>query len=156
MTVTLQPVNPAGTRAFMGTLTDHADVHASLAEVARTLKVSAGAFELLGGLTAVEFSEYDFVTQHRKPPLIFERALEIVSGHGTLSLLDGEPFVHLHLVCAFRDESAPHGIVIVGGHAARAVAFAVEFTLTAYDGAPVHRMLHADTGLKLWHLPSMK
>jgi predicted DNA-binding protein with PD1-like motif len=152
MTTTLQHVNPAGTRAFMGTLTDNADVHVSLCEVARALKIQAGTFELLGGLSAAEFTEYDFVSRQRKPPLKFERALEIVSGHGTLSELDGEPFVHLHLVCSFRDEAAPHGIAVVGGHAARATAFAVEFTLTAFDGAPVQRALHAGTGLKLWSL----
>ncbi|MDW8325281.1 MAG: DNA-binding protein [Anaerolineales bacterium] len=155
MTLTLQHVNPAGLRAFMGTLTDNADVHASLAEAARALGVNAGTFELLGGLTRVEFTEYDFLTRQRKPALSFERALEIVAGHGTLSLLDGAPSVHLHLVCAFRDDAAPHGIAIVGGHAARAIAFAVEFTLLAFDGATVQRAQHAGTGLKLWSLPSL-
>jgi predicted DNA-binding protein with PD1-like motif len=155
MTLTLQHANPAGTRAFMGTLTDNADVHASLAEAARALGVHAGTFELLGGLTQVEFAEYDFLTRQRKAALSFERALEIVAGHGTLSVLDGGPSVHLHLVCAFRDDAAPHGIAVVGGHATRAVAFAVEFTLLAFDGAAVQRAWHAGTGLKLWSLPPL-
>lgn len=155
MTITLQHANPAGMRAFMGTLTDNADVHASLSEAARALGVNAGTVDLLGGLTRVEFSEYDFLTQQRKPALSFERALEIVAGHGTLSLLDGAPSVHLHLVCAFRDKDAPHGIALVGGHATRAIAFAVEFTLLAFDGATVQRAQHAGTGLKLWSLPPL-
>lgn len=150
--MTLQHVNPNGSRAFMGTLTEGADVHAALAQVARAQNITAGTFELLGGLVEAEFTEYDFVKQERKPALKFVRALEIVAGHGTVSLLDNEPFVHLHLVCSFRDESAPNGMALIGGHAARAVAFAVEFTLMAYDGAPVHRALHAGTGLKLWNL----
>lgn len=150
--MTLQHVNPNGSRVFMGTLTENVDVHAALAQVARVQNITAGTFELLGGLTEVEFTEYDFVQQARKPTLKFTRALEIVAGHGTLSLLDNEPFVHLHLVCSFRDEGASNGIALIGGHAARAVAFAVEFTLTAFDGAPVHRALHAGTGLKLWTL----
>ncbi len=47
---------------------------------------------------------------------------------------------------------APHGIALIGGHAVRAIAFAVEFTLTAYDGLPVYRALHRGTGLNLWEL----
>ena len=39
---------------------------------------------------------------------------------------------------------------------AKAVAYAVEFTLTAYDGATVHRAEHQSTGLKLWDLPLLE
>lgn len=156
MTLALQHVNPSGMRVFCGTLTDGADVHSSLADVARHLNVTAGTVDLLGGLTEAEFSEYDFVTHTRQPPHTFRRALEVVSGQGTLSWLENEPFVHLHLVCAFRDEIQPHGLALVGGHCARALAFAIEFTLTAYDGAPLRRALHAGTGLKLWDLPELK
>jgi predicted DNA-binding protein with PD1-like motif len=58
-------------------------------------------------------------------------------------------------VVSFRDETAPHGIAVIGGHVARATAFALEFTLTAYDGPPVHRALDVGTGLQLWKLPEM-
>ncbi|MDW8318974.1 MAG: hypothetical protein RMN53_14170 [Anaerolineae bacterium] len=74
----------------------------------------------------------------------------IVAGHGTVSRLDGRPHVHLHLVLAWRDDAAPHGVALVGGHAARALAFAVEFTLTAYDGVPMERRPDPTTGLALW------
>jgi len=139
----------------MGTITDGADLHASLSETAQAYAIQTATFELLGGLHRVEFSAYDFTTQTRLAPLVFERALEIVAGHGTLSLLDGEPHVHLHLTVAFRDADQPHGIAVVGGHAAHASAYAVEFTLTAYDGAPVQRGHHTGTGLKLWDLPRL-
>ena len=82
----------------------------------------------------------------------FERAMEIVNGHGTVSLLDGKPHVHIHLALSFRDPDAPHGIAVIGGHCASARAFAVEFVLTAYDGAPVNRGLDAATGLQLWQM----
>lgn len=153
MTITLAHVNPAGTRVYMGTLTAGADVHAALAGLAHQLNVRAGTVELLGGLSEAAFSEYDFIRQTRGPELVFQRALEIVAGHGTFSLLDGAPFVHLHLVCAFREADTPVGIRVIGGHLTRARAFAVEFTLLAFDGAPVQRALHSGTGLKLWHLP---
>jgi predicted DNA-binding protein with PD1-like motif len=155
MTITLKHVNPSGTRVFMGTLTEDADVHASLIEVAEKHGIQTATFELLGGLQEVEFRAFDFDSQQRKAPLHFKRALEIVSGHGTISLLDGKPHVHLHLAVAYQDSESPNGIVVLAGHAAKALAFAIEFTLTAYDGNPVHRSLDKGTGLMLWHLPEL-
>ncbi len=155
MSITLQHVNLQATRVFMGTLTGDADLHAALAQVAAAHTVQTATFDLLGGLREVEFRAFDFESQQRKPPLTCKRALEIVSGHGTISLLDGRPHIHMHLAVAYQDPAAPNGIVVLAGHAARAVAFAVEFTLTAYDGNPVHRAKHPATGLMLWDSPPL-
>jgi predicted DNA-binding protein with PD1-like motif len=152
MAHTLQQVNTRAIRVFMGTLTDGETLHTALAGIASAENIHAATFDLLGGLTEVTLGEYDFLTHTRREPRHFRRSLEILSGHGTISRLDGVPHVHTHLTLSFRDESAPHGIALIGGHAIHAVAFAVEFTLTAYDGVPVNRLLHPGTGLPLWHL----
>jgi predicted DNA-binding protein with PD1-like motif len=151
--ISLSQVNTQSTRVFMGTLTNGEAIHDAFAKIARVQNVHAATFEMLGGLTEVEFTEYDFINKTRKPPLVFARPLEILSGHGTISRLNDEPHVHMHLTLSFRDESAPNGISIIGGHAARAIAFAVEFTLTVYDGVPVNRAMHEETGLQLWDFP---
>ncbi len=153
MTITAQHVNREGTRVFMGAITGGEDIHQAIESLAAHHHITAAAVEMLGGLSRVEFTAYDFERQQRLPPLVFERALEIVAGQGTISLLEGAPRLHLHLVAAFRDPSAAHGITTVGGHVAGASAFAVEFILTAYDGVAVHRSHDPATGLKLWHLP---
>ncbi|GIK55676.1 MAG: DNA-binding protein [Chloroflexi bacterium] len=154
MSITLASFTPQPIHLLMGTLSDGEAIHTALAAVARAHHIQAATFELLGGLTEVEFSAYDFVNQVRLRPLVFSGALEIVAGHGTISLLNGAPHVHTHLTLAFRDERAPQGIAIIGGHVARAIAFAVEFTLTVYAGTAVHRALHPATGLQLWNLPA--
>lgn len=154
MSVTLSDVSPGGVRVFMGTFTNGMDVHTALAEIATRLNIGAATVEMLGGLTEVELSEYDFVNHVRKSPLTFARPLEVLSGQGTISRLDDAPHVHLHFVMSFRDEAAPHGMAVIGGHVARATAFALEFTLTAYNGPPVQRALHEPTGLQLWELPA--
>ncbi len=151
--ISLSPPCPSP-RAFMGTLTNGEAIHDAFERIARTMDIGAAAFNLLGGLIEVELSEYDFIHKVRKESLVFRRPMEIVSGHGTISRWNGEPHVHLHLALAFRDESAPYGIALIGGHAARAVAFAVEFTLTVYDGVSLHRSFHHETGLHLWHVPA--
>lgn len=148
--VSTQQVNPAGMRVFMGTITGGGDLHDALAQTAVAHQITTATFDLLGGLHAATFTAYDFAKQERLPPIVLERPLEIVSGHGTISLLDSAPHVHMHLSVSFRDAAYPHGIGLVGGHVAHAIPFAVEFTLTAYDGAPIHRALDEKTGLKLW------
>jgi uncharacterized protein len=152
MPISIAQVTSQAARVFMGTLTNGEAVHAAFAQIATAENIQAASFEILGGLTEVELSAYDFVNQMRGESLVFKRPLEILSGHGTISRLDGRPHIHIHLTLSFRDETAPHGIALIGGHAVRAIAFAVEFTLTAYDGRPVNRAMHAGTGLQLWEL----
>lgn len=152
MAITLQHINTQSTRVFMGTFTNGEDIHQAFAKIADAENIHAATFEMLGGLTEVEFTEYDFINKIRKPPLVFNRPLEIILGHGTISRSNHEAHVHTHLTLSFRDESAPHGIAVIGGHASKAIAFAVEFTLTVYDGVKVHRQTHEATGLNLWSL----
>jgi uncharacterized protein len=148
----MKQVNATNTRVYMGTLTDGVEIMAALRETAISHQIQTATIELLGGLTEVELTAYDFVAQQRLEPVVVKRPLEIISGHGTISLLDGQPHVHLHLALAWREETAVQGISVIGGHCARALAFAVEFTLTAYDGAPMRRALHEGTGLPLWEV----
>jgi predicted DNA-binding protein with PD1-like motif len=151
MPLSFTPVATQGLRVFMGVITDGEPLHQALAHVAAAHDIGAATVALLGGLTEVELTAYDFATQQRLPPRVYRGSLEIVAGHGTISRLEGQPHVHLHLVLACRDATA--GMVLVGGHVARALAFAVEFTLTAYDGVVVSRRPHASTGLALWAWP---
>lgn len=153
MSIAFRRVNPAGTQVFMGTLSERQNVHDGIVACANACDIQTATLELLGGLHEIEFTAYDFEMQLRKPPLVLTRALEIVGGHGTLTQLEGKPHVHLHLIVAFRDSDAPYGIVTLGGHVSRALAFAVEFTLTSYIGAPVQRAPHPASGLQLWDLP---
>ena len=154
MAISLAHVNTKATLVFMGTFTNGEVIHEAFAKIAEAQNIHAATLEMLGGLMEVEFTEYDFINKIRKPPLVFARPLEILSGHGTISRLNDKPHVHTHLTLSFRDESALNGIAIIGGHAARAIAFAVEFTLTVYDGVPVNRAMHEGTGLQLWNLPA--
>lgn len=131
----------------MGTITGHAPRHEAILDCCRTHDVPCGTVEMLGGLREAQFSAYDFERQERLTPLTIKGALEIVAGHGTISLLNDALFLHTHIVI-----TQPEGesVRVMGGHLASAVAFAVEFTLTAYDGAPMTRAQHPTTGLMLW------
>jgi predicted DNA-binding protein with PD1-like motif len=154
MTTHIRQVNPAGTRVYMGTLSGGVPVHESLAEVAQSLNIQTATFELLGGLTEIDFTAYDFTTQTRLPPVKFIGGLEICAGHGTISLMpDDSLHIHTHLLISWRE--GEH-IRMAGGHCARAIVYAVEFTLTVYDGAPMRRATHTATGLMLWDVTALK
>lgn len=152
MSLQIRQVNPQGTRVYMGTLTGGVDLHSSLSDVMQRLQGASATFELLGGLSEAEFTAYDFTRQTRQPARVVSGAFEIVAGHGTISWLDDLPHVHTHLLLTARDETAPQGVFVIGGHCARATVYAVEFTLTVYDGERVTRQNDAATGLKLWSL----
>src|SRR5690606_24551485 len=99
--ISLSHINTQSTRVFMGTLTNGEAIHDSFAKIALAQNIYAATFEMLGGLTEVEFTEYDFINKMRKPPLVFARPLEIISGHGTISRLNDEPHIHTHLTLSF-------------------------------------------------------
>ena len=148
--VTGKQVNPTGTRVFMGAITGGGVIHQVLAETAVSQHIQTATFNLLGGLHEATFTAYDFEKRERLTPIVLKRPLEIIAGHGTISLFDDKPYIHVHLSVSFRDSSYPHGIGMIGGHVSQATAFAVEYTLTAYDGNPMQRKIHLQTGLKLW------
>lgn len=147
--ITVRQLSLTETRVFMGTLTDGMSIHAGLKEVALTNNIHTATFDMLGGLHAIELTAYDFERQERLAPVLLRRPMEIIAGHGTISQLHGEPHIHLHLAVSYREGEKIH---VVGGHVAKAEAFAVEFTLTAHGGTPVKRGLHEKTGLMLWNL----
>jgi predicted DNA-binding protein with PD1-like motif len=73
--------------------------------------------------------------------------VEILSGQGNVSLKDGKPFVHLHLVLGRSDGSC------LGGHAAAGCKiFACEAAILALDGPALVREPDEATGLALWPL----
>ncbi|HLA82211.1 MAG TPA: DUF296 domain-containing protein, partial [Thermoleophilia bacterium] len=74
-----------------------------------------------------------------------EEQLEVISMVGNVSLLNGEPIVHAHMVLS--DEEGR----CFGGHlAANTVVFNMEILMTTLSGPPVTRKLDSDTGLTLW------
>ena len=61
MSITLQQVNPLGSRVFMGTITQGTAVHTGLAATAKVHNIQPAAFELLGGLHLLFFSRRNYL-----------------------------------------------------------------------------------------------
>ncbi|HEY6064981.1 MAG TPA: PPC domain-containing DNA-binding protein [Thermoanaerobaculia bacterium] len=121
------------------------EVHPSLIEIAAKEQVAGGWLSGIGAATQVELGYYNL---ERKD---YDRVqvggdVEVASLLGSVGLVDGKPFVHLHAVVSDR-EGRTHG-----GHLFRAVTAAtLEFGLFVADG-PIERTPDEATGLNLWRV----
>ncbi len=78
--------------------------------------------------------------------LELDQRLEVVSMTGNVSLLNGEPIVHLHVVLA--DEEGR----CYGGHLGNnTLVFNLEILMNTLSGPSVIRKMDAQTGLTIWH-----
>lgn len=120
------------------------DIVATITRYAADNGIRAAWFTYLGAVSAASLRYYDQDTQQYRDFTI-ERHLEVLSGVGNVSLLDGRPFVHTH--AAFADEDG-HAF---GGHVhAGSIVFALEVRLEELGGEPPVRLLDEPTGLSLW------
>jgi predicted DNA-binding protein with PD1-like motif len=75
-----------------------------------------------------------------------DRRLEVAGLWGNVSLLNGEPSVHVH--CVLADEQGR----CYGGHlGADTLVFNLEIQMTVFTGPSVLRKMDPQTGLSTWH-----
>lgn len=102
----------------------------------------------LSGVGAVSKANIRYYDQPKQQwiDLEFDKRLEVAGLWGNVSLLNGEPIVHVHIVVADEKGNA------YGGHVAEGtVVFNLEILMTTLSGPPVIRRMDPETGLTLWH-----
>ena len=102
----------------------------------------------LSGVGAVSRAVIRYYDQTNKDwvDLELDQHLEVAGMWGNVSLLNGEPIVHVHIVLA--DETGR----CYGGHLADGtVVFNLEILMTTLPGPTVVRKMDAQTGLTIWH-----
>ncbi|HEY3171249.1 MAG TPA: PPC domain-containing DNA-binding protein [Thermoanaerobaculia bacterium] len=133
-----------GSRIFIRLETGD-DVLASLAEVATRYGVSGGWFNGIGAAKDVELGYYDLERRDYDRTAV-QGEVEIAPASGSLGLVEGKPFVHLHAVVSDRN-CMPRA-----GHLFRAVTAAtLEFVLLVAE-SPIPRTRDEETGLNLWRV----
>jgi predicted DNA-binding protein with PD1-like motif len=107
------------------------------------LGFEAATLQVIGGLREAHIGYFH---PERKEYLAFSTGhVEISSGLGNVSLRDGKPFIHLHLVVSEQDGRS------LGGHAMEGCkAFVVEAYLRALAGPAPVREERSGMGLKVW------
>ena len=120
-----------------------ADLVQSITELARSDRVKAGSFTAIGALRRARLGYYD-QKNHGYREMEIDTPHEIAGCIGNVSLKDGEPFVHVHVVLA--DETGN----TKAGHLFEGVVFAAEVHLRELEGPRLERKYDEATGLSLW------
>lgn len=133
----------------MGRLDKGADIIRSLELFCQEKGIKAAWVNVIGALEQATLSYYDQKT-HQYFHKEIQGDYEIVSCSGNISLKDGKPFGHLHMVISGEDYST------LGGHLwpDSVKVFAAEFVLfqldQPMDAEDLVRCPDGETGLALW------
>lgn len=132
-------------KELMVRLKHNADLVQAITELARSKGIEAGSFTAIGALKSARLACYD-QTAHEYREIRINSACELASCTGNVSLKDGEPFVHAHVVLA--DEAGN----TKGGHLLEGIVFAAEVHLRQLEGPRLERKHDEVTGLSLWEV----
>ena len=131
-------------RRFVCRLPHGKDLITSIEDFCIELSIQMATFSIIGAVSSVTFGAYD---QKQQVYITFkeESQLEIVNCIGNVSLKDGGPVVHAHIVLGDKKGKT------MGGHLfSETILFAVEIDLQELTGKPLERVYDDTTGLMLW------
>lgn len=133
-------------RRFTGRLPHGGDLLAALEDLCVRHDIQTAMFSLIGAVSKAVLGTYD---QAQQVYVTFpaEGSLEILSCTGNISLKDGKPFVHAHIILAGEGGKAFGGHLFPG-----TVIFAGEVHLVEMTGPPLVRQYDRVTGLMLWDM----
>ncbi len=122
-----------------------ADIVQSITELAKNKGIEAGIITAIGALKRAKLGYYDQRSQEYREIRI-DSPHEMASCIGNVSLKDGEPFTHVHVVLA--DEMGN----TKAGHLLEGIVFAAEVHLHQLEGPKLERKYDEVTGLSLWNM----
>lgn len=121
------------------------EIGSKIIEFAKTQNIGSSFIHALGAVSALELGYYHLDKKDYSWK-VFNEDLEIASLTGNISMVDNEPFVHMHGV--FANES----LITFGGHIKRAeVGATCEVYLVNFD-MDISRKFDEEIGLKLLDL----
>jgi uncharacterized protein len=131
-------------RYVAGRLPHGEDLTGSLELICKEHGIRMATFTMIGAVTSATIGAYD---QEQQVYVTFreEKPLEIITCTGNISMKEGEPFVHAHILLA--DEQGK----TTGGHLfSPTLVYAGEICLQELCGEPYTRGYDKTTGLMLW------
>jgi predicted DNA-binding protein with PD1-like motif len=122
------------------------EVMENLTRFAAAQRITAGHFTAIGAFSAVTLGFLDPETKEYEP-IVVDEQVEALSLVGDVSVQDGEPRIHAHVVVGKRDGSAH------GGHLLEAHVWPTLEVVLTESPAHLRRELDPETGLPLVVLP---
>jgi predicted DNA-binding protein with PD1-like motif len=134
----------------MGRLPCGSDLLGELIDICVKEQIRLGRVEAIGSVSRARLGFYHPEAREYRHHTV-NQTLEISSLHGNISLKEGAPFVHAHMVLSgIRGRSW-------GGHLASGTeVFACEFVIEVFSGPDFSRVFDEETGLGLWQVGGEK
>jgi uncharacterized protein len=122
-----------------------AELVRSITELARNRNIQAGSFVAIGALKRARLAFFNQQCyQYRE--MTIDSPHEMASCAGNISLKDGRPFVHAHVVLSDETGSTK------AGHLVEGIVFAAEVHLRQLQGPKLERKYDETTRLSLWNM----
>ncbi len=128
----------------MGRFEHGADLLQALEELVEKEGIKAGALSLIGAVQEARVAFFDQASKEYKT-IEFPASMEILSCIGNISLKDGKPFAHVHIVLGDKEGRVWGGHLLPGTK-----IFAAEFVIEELEGVHLEREYDAMTSLSLW------
>jgi predicted DNA-binding protein with PD1-like motif len=132
-------------RTVIGQLERGTDLYAGVTRVVQEHRIAVGRVTGMGAVQRATLAYYNQKTMTYQT-IELNEPLEIVSLYGNISLKDGEPFAHVHVVLSDEKGNGKGGHLLPGG----TPVFACELTIEEFEGPPLARGTDAATGRSLW------
>jgi predicted DNA-binding protein with PD1-like motif len=116
-----------------------------ITKLAEDKGITAAEFTAIGALKRAKLGFYD-QKKHGYHEIIVDSPHEIASCIGNVSVKDGRPLVHVHVVLAGEDGDTK------AGHLLEGIVFAAEVHLRELEGTKLERKHDEETGLSLWDI----
>lgn len=130
---------------FIGKLTRGTDLYSGITDFIQSKNVRTGRVTGMGAVQRAKLAYYDQQAM-KYCDLIFNHAMEIVSLYGNISVRDGVPFAHVHVVLSDAEGKCIGGHLLPGN----TPVFACELIVEEFGGRDLVRQPDSDTGLALW------
>jgi predicted DNA-binding protein with PD1-like motif len=131
-------------RLYMGRLPYGQDLITSIEDLCQKFSIQMATFSVIGAVSSFTIGAYD-QEQQVYVTTMETASLEIVTCVGNVSLMDGNPVVHAHIVLGDKQGK------LIGGHLfSETIVFAGEISFQALTGKPLERSYDDKTGLSLW------
>lgn len=130
-------------RCLIARLGHGIDIVSQITDLAKRERITTGIFSAIGALMQADLAFYDQAS-HEYHKISIDKAVELVSCSGNISIRDNQPFVHAHASLA--DSSGQ----VWGGHLIGGTVFAGELSVQELLGEPLIREFDSITGLYLW------
>ncbi|MBM4273325.1 MAG: DNA-binding protein [Deltaproteobacteria bacterium] len=132
-------------RKFLGWLSLGSDLLASLEQICESQKIKLGEVRAIGAVGHARLAHYDQIGQKYKY-IDLRKPLNILSLMGNISLQNGKPYIHAHLILG--DDQGQ----VIGGHLAPGTSvFVCEYVIQEYLTAePLVGQKDQATGLYFW------